>query len=58
MSDVAGKEYWNTLWEKLPPAQQYQGPVHEQHPVLVRFLSKAGGGDAIEIGCGTGNFCE
>jgi SAM-dependent methyltransferase len=56
MSDVAGKEYWNTLWEKLPPVQQYQGPVHEQHPVLARFLYKAGGGDAIEIGCGTGNY--
>ena len=56
MSDVAGKKYWNALWEKLPPVQQYQGPVHEQHPVLARFLYKAGGGDAIEIGCGTGNY--
>ncbi len=25
-------------------------------PVLSRFLSHAGGGDAIEIGCGTGSY--
>ena len=36
--------------------QAYQGPIYEQHPVLARFLSNAGGGDAIEIGCGTGNY--
>ena len=56
MSDVAGKSYWNSIWEKLPPVQAYQGPIYEQHPVLARFLSNAGGGDAIEIGCGTGNY--
>jgi len=54
--DAAGKNYWNSIWEKLPPVQRYDGPVHEQHPVLSRFLSNAGGGDAIEIGCGTGNY--
>lgn len=53
--DAAGKNYWNSLWEKLPPVERYDGPVHEQHPVLSKFLSNAGGGDAIEIGCGTGN---
>ena len=56
VSDVAGKSYWNSIWEKLPPVQAYQGPIYEQHPVLARFLSNAGGGDAIEIGCGTGNY--
>jgi SAM-dependent methyltransferase len=54
--DAAGKNYWNSLWAKLPPVERYDGPVYEHHPVLSRFLSKAGGGDAIEIGCGTGNF--
>jgi 2-polyprenyl-3-methyl-5-hydroxy-6-metoxy-1,4-benzoquinol methylase len=56
MSDVAGKNYWNAIWEKLPPVQRYQGPVYEQHPILAKFLSKAGGGEAIEIGCGSGNY--
>jgi len=56
MSDVAGKDYWNAIWEKLPPVQAYQGPVYEQHPVLAKFLSAAGGGEAIEIGCGSGNY--
>jgi SAM-dependent methyltransferase len=54
--DAAGKVYWNSIWEKLPPVERYDGPVYEQHPVLSRFLSHAGGGDAIEIGCGTGNY--
>jgi SAM-dependent methyltransferase len=54
--DAAGKNYWNSIWKKLPPVERYKGPVHEQHPVLSRFLSHAGGGDAIEIGCGTGNY--
>jgi 2-polyprenyl-3-methyl-5-hydroxy-6-metoxy-1,4-benzoquinol methylase len=54
--DAAGKSYWNAVWEELPPVERYEGPVHEQHPVLSRFLSNAGGGDAIEIGCGTGNY--
>jgi SAM-dependent methyltransferase len=54
--DAAGKNYWNSIWEKLPPVDRYDGPAHEQHPVLSRFLSNAGGGDAIEIGCGTGNY--
>jgi SAM-dependent methyltransferase len=55
-SDAAGKSYWNAVWRTLPPVERYEGPVYEQHPVLSRFLSKSGGGDAIEIGCGTGNF--
>ena len=54
--DAAGKEYWNSIWEKLPPVETYEGPVYEQHPVLSRFLSNAGGGDAIEIGCGSGSY--
>lgn len=54
--DAAGKNYWNSLWKQLPPVERYGGPVHEQHAVLSRFLSHAGGGDAIEIGCGTGNY--
>jgi cyclopropane fatty-acyl-phospholipid synthase-like methyltransferase len=56
MSDVAGKDYWNAVWEKLPPVQPYAGPVYEQHPVLAEFLSHTGGGEAIEIGCGSGNY--
>jgi SAM-dependent methyltransferase len=54
--DAAGKNYWNSIWKQLPPVERYEGPVHEQHPVLSRFLSDTGGGDAIEIGCGTGNY--
>jgi SAM-dependent methyltransferase len=54
--DAAGRSYWNSIWEQLPPVERYDGPVYEHHPVLSRFLSNAGGGDAIEIGCGTGNF--
>jgi SAM-dependent methyltransferase len=54
--DAAGKEYWNSIWEGLPPVEHYEGPVYEQHPVLSRFLSNADGGDAIEIGCGSGSY--
>ena len=54
--DAAGKDYWNSIWKKLPPVEPYEGPIREEHPVLSRFLSNTGGGDAIEIGCGTGNF--
>jgi len=54
--DAAGKDYWNSTWEKLPPIERYEGPLYEQHPVLARFLSHAGGGDAIEIGCGSGSY--
>jgi cyclopropane fatty-acyl-phospholipid synthase-like methyltransferase len=54
--DAAGKRYWNLIWKELPPVESYEGPVQEQHPVLSKFLLNAGGGDAIEIGCGTGNF--
>lgn len=53
--DAAGKQYWNSIWATLPPVERYDGPVYEHHPVLSRFLSHAGGGEAIEIGCGTGN---
>jgi SAM-dependent methyltransferase len=54
--DAAGRHYWNSIWKKLPPVERYDGPVYEHHPVLSTFLSRAGGGDAIEIGCGTGNY--
>ena len=54
--DAAGKNYWNSIWGKLPPVELYDGPVFEQHPVLSRFLPHTKGGDAIEIGCGTGNY--
>ncbi len=54
--DAAGKSYWNSVWEELPPVERYEGPVHEHHSVLSRFLYNAGGGDAVEIGCATGNF--
>jgi SAM-dependent methyltransferase len=53
--DAAGKKYWNSIWNKLPPVTLYEGPVYEHHAVLSRFLSNAGGGDAIEIGCASGN---
>jgi SAM-dependent methyltransferase len=53
--DAAGKNYWNSIWAKLSPVERYDGPSYEHHPVLSRFLCNAGGGDAIEIGCGTGN---
>jgi SAM-dependent methyltransferase len=54
--DAAGKNHWNSIWEKLPPVERYDGPFHEQHSVLSRFLPRAAGADAIEIGCGTGNY--
>jgi SAM-dependent methyltransferase len=54
--DAAGKRYWNSIWEKLPPVELYDGPVCEQHPVLSRFLSNSGGGDAIEVGCASGDY--
>jgi SAM-dependent methyltransferase len=54
--DAAGREYWNSIWKKLPPIEQYEGPIYEQHPVLARFLSHSDRGDAIEIGCGTGSY--
>jgi 2-polyprenyl-3-methyl-5-hydroxy-6-metoxy-1,4-benzoquinol methylase len=54
--DAAGKEYWNSIWQKLAPIERYAGPLYEQHPVLARFLPHSEGGDAIEIGCGSGNY--
>jgi SAM-dependent methyltransferase len=54
--DAAGKNYWNSIWNKLPPVTLYEGPVYEHHSVLSRFLSNAGGGNAIEIGCASGNY--
>jgi len=54
--DAAGKNYWNSIWKQLPPVTHYEGPVFEHHAVLSRFLSNAGGGDAIEIGCASGNY--
>jgi cyclopropane fatty-acyl-phospholipid synthase-like methyltransferase len=56
MADAAGREYWNSVWANQPPLEKYQGPVFEHHPVLSRFLTKAGGKDAIEIGCGPGDY--
>jgi SAM-dependent methyltransferase len=54
--DAAGKNYWNSIWNELPPVPLYEGPVYEHHSVLSRFLSNAGGGNAIEIGCASGNY--
>lgn len=54
--DAAGQPYWNAIWEKLPPVTHYDGPKYEYHSVLSCFLCNSGGGDAIEIGCATGNF--
>jgi len=56
MSDAAGKEFWNSAWRNLPPLERYQGPVFEHHSILRRFLTKADGRDAIEIGCVPGNY--
>ncbi len=53
--DAAGRNYWNAIWEKLPPVTLYDGPTYEYHSVLSRFLGNSGGGDAVEIGCATGN---
>ncbi len=54
--DAAGRNYWNAVWEKLPPVTLYDGPAYEYHSVLSGFLGKSGGGDAIEIGCATANY--
>lgn len=54
--DAAGRNYWNSIWQKLPPIESYEGPIYEQHPVLAKYLSATGGGDAIEIGCGSGSY--
>jgi cyclopropane fatty-acyl-phospholipid synthase-like methyltransferase len=54
--DAAGKNYWNSTWENLPPVERYEGPTFEHHSVLSRFLPLTQGGDAVEIGCATGNY--
>src|ERR1035441_4939769 len=56
MADAARKDYWNSTWGNLPPCERYQGPVFEHDPVLSKFLAKAGGGEAIEVGCVPGNY--
>jgi SAM-dependent methyltransferase len=56
MADAAGQEYWNSTWASLPPRQLYQGPVFEHHRILTRFLTDAGGGHAIEVGCVPGTY--
>jgi 2-polyprenyl-3-methyl-5-hydroxy-6-metoxy-1,4-benzoquinol methylase len=56
ITDTAGREYWESVWADLPPIQSYAGPVFEHHPVLARFLAKAEGKEAIEIGCVPGNY--
>jgi SAM-dependent methyltransferase len=53
--DAAGATYWNNTWDSLGAFEKYSGPIHEQHPVLQRFLQGTSG-DAIEIGCVPGNF--
>jgi SAM-dependent methyltransferase len=53
--DAAGTAYWNNTWDALGAFEKYAGPIHEQHPVLKRYLQGATG-DAIEIGCVPGNF--
>ena len=53
--DAAGTAYWNNTWNTLGAFEEYNGPIHEQHPVLNRFLQGTTG-DAIEIGCVPGNF--
>ncbi len=53
--DAAGTTYWNETWNKLGAFEKYSGPIHEQHPLLKRYL-KGTSGDAIEIGCVPGNF--
>ena len=56
MPDAAGKAYWESIWGDLPAPQLYEGPVFEQHAVLAPFLSAAGSGEAIEVGCVPGNW--
>lgn len=53
--DAAGTAYWNNTWNALGAFEKYTGPIHEQHPVLKRFLQGTTG-DALEIGCVPGNF--
>ncbi len=53
--DAAGTGYWNDTWNKLGAFEKYAGPIHEQHPVLKKYLGGTTG-DAIEIGCVPGNF--
>jgi len=53
--DAAGRNYWNAIWQKLPSVTLYDGPTYEYHSVLSDFLANRGG-DAIEIGCATGNY--
>lgn len=53
--DAAGTTYWNHTWSGLGEFERYTRPIHEQHPVLKRFLRRSTG-DAIEIGCVPGNF--
>lgn len=56
IADAAGKEYWDSQWDRLlPPITPYGGPVFEQHSILFPYLS-ARGGKAIEIGCVPGNW--
>lgn len=56
MSDAAGKKYWDSVWESLPPIRKYDGPAaFEQHSVLYPYLSFHGGGEAFEVGCVPGN---
>ncbi len=54
--DAAGRYFWNSTWQNLPPLHHYQGPVFEQHPVLAKYLFRTDGASAIEIGCVPGNF--
>jgi len=56
VNDAAGKAYWDSQWDNLPPIITYEGPAYEQHPVLYSYLSSQGGGEAIEIGCVPGNW--
>lgn len=41
--DAAGKIYWDSQWDNLPPIITYEGPGYEQHPVLYPYLSSQGG---------------
>ena len=36
--DAAGTTYWNDTWSGLGDFERYTRPIHEQHPVLKRFL--------------------
>ena len=37
--DAAGTTYWNDTWSGLGDFERYTRPIHEQHPVLKRFLN-------------------